>query len=180
MRADYDLVIASQPYRARASTQFKAKRVIAPLARSLAPGGRLLGIHSFGADPALEIIQTVWPGEEPFHTNRHDLLAATKNELGKAARLFNFTAGSDAKAIFRYDMHTLPGEIDSESASIGTSTLFAAWNDAAYVAQIEDQRLEEAMRDDRYLKATREVLRKHGALWFNDESFIISRKRELI
>ena len=180
IRADYDLVIASQPYRARASTQFKAKRVIAPLTRSLAPGGRLLGIHSYGSDPALEIIQNVWPGEEPFHTNRHDLLASTKAELGKAARLFNFTAGSDAKAIFRYDMHTLPGEIDSESASIGTSTLFAAWNDAAYVAQIEDQRLEEAMRDDRYLKATREVLRKHGALWFNDESFIISRKRELI
>ncbi len=180
VRADYDLVIASQPYRARASTQFKAKRVIAPLARSLAPGGRLLGIHSHGDDPALEIVQAVWPGEQPFHTNRHELLAATKAELGKASRNFNFTAGSDSKSIFRYDMHTLPGEIDSEAASIGTSTLFAAWNDAAYVAQIEDQRLEDAMRDDGYLKATREVLRKHGALWFNDESFVISRKQELI
>ena len=40
--------------------------------------------------------------------------------------------------------------------------------------------LEDAMRDDGYLKATREVLRKHGALWFNDESFVISRKQELI
>ena len=180
IRADYDLVIASQPYRARASTAFKAKRVVAPLARSLAPGGRLLGIHSHGADPALEIVQKVWPGEDPFHTNRHDLLTAVKADLGKAARGFNFIAGSDAKAIFRYDMHTLPGEIDSVSASIGTSTLFAAWNDAAYVAQIEDQRLEEAMRDDGYLKSTREVLRKHGGLWFNDESFIISRKRELV
>jgi hypothetical protein len=180
IRADYDLVIASQPYRARASTAFKAKRVIAPLSRSLAPGGRLLGIHSYGHDPALEIIQQVWPGEEPFHTSRHDLLAATKAELGKASRTFNFIAGSDAKAIFRYDMHTLPGEIEADSASIGTSTLFAAWNDAAYVAQIEDQRLEGAMRDDGYLKATREVLRKHGALWFNDEAYVISRKRELI
>ena len=180
IRADYDLVIASQPYRARAPTQFKAKRVIAPLARSLAPGGRLLGIHSCGHDPAIEIIQKVWPGEAPFQTTRHDLLAATKAELGKAARSFNFVAGSDGKAVFRYDMHTLPGEIEAENASIGTSTLFAAWNDAAYVAQIEDQRLEEAMRDDGYLKATREVLRKHGGLWFNDESFIISRKRELI
>jgi hypothetical protein len=36
--ADYDLVIASQPYRARAPIEFKARRVIAPLARSLAPG----------------------------------------------------------------------------------------------------------------------------------------------
>ena len=180
IRADYDLVIASQPYRARAPTEFKAKKVIAPLARSLAQGGRLLGIHSYGHDPALEIVQEVWPEEEPFHTSRHELLAATKAELGKAARSFNFTAGSDAKSIFRYDMHTLPGEIDTDNASIGTSTLFAAWNDAAYVAQIEDQRLEAAMKGDGYLRATREVLRRHGGLWFNDESFIISRKRELI
>jgi hypothetical protein len=180
VRADYDLVIASQPYRARASTTFKAKRVIAPLARSLAPGGRLLGIHSCGHDPALEIIQKVWPGENPFQTDRHALLAASKAELGKASRSFNFIAGSDAKAIFRYKMHTLPGEIDQDNAAIGTSTLFAAWNDAAYVAQIEDQRLEEAMASGAYLKATRDVLKAHGGLWFNDESFIISRKRELI
>src|SRR5258708_26842756 len=33
--ANYDLVMASQPYRARASVDFKAKRVIAPLARAL-------------------------------------------------------------------------------------------------------------------------------------------------
>src|SRR5262249_36165212 len=55
--ADYDLVIASQPYRARSSLDFKAQKVIAPLARSLAPGGRLIAIHSHGDDPGLEIIQ---------------------------------------------------------------------------------------------------------------------------
>src|SRR5581483_7685296 len=35
--ADYDLVIASQPYRARASVEFKAAKVIGPLVRSLRP-----------------------------------------------------------------------------------------------------------------------------------------------
>ena len=49
--ADFDLVIASQPYRARAPVEFKARRVIAPLARALAPGGRLIAIHSHGDDP---------------------------------------------------------------------------------------------------------------------------------
>ena len=44
--ANYDLVIASQPYRARASLDFKAKRVIGPLARALGPGGRLIA-HPF-------------------------------------------------------------------------------------------------------------------------------------
>ena len=54
--ADYDLVIASQPYRARASLEFKAKRVLAPLARALGPGGRMIAIHSYGHDPGMEII----------------------------------------------------------------------------------------------------------------------------
>ena len=34
--ANFDLVIASQPYRAKSSVNFRAKRIIAPLARALA------------------------------------------------------------------------------------------------------------------------------------------------
>jgi SAM-dependent methyltransferase len=175
VRADYDLVIASQPYRARASTEFKAKKVIAPLARSLGPGGRLIAIHSHGDDPGLEMVQKIWPGEQPFHTDRHALLRATKEELGAAGRDLNFNAYADNRALFKYEMHTLPTEI---AESIGTSTLFAAWNAAIYVAQIEDQRLEEAMKNNAYLDATKEVLHSHGGLWFWDESFVISRKRD--
>ncbi len=173
--AEYDLVIASQPYRARASLEFKARRVIAPLARSLGPGGRLIAIHAHGDDPGLEIIRRIWPGEDPFTTDRHALLRATKTELGSAGRTLNFGAYADARALFRYDMHTLPSEI---SETIGTSTLFAAWNAAVYVAQIEDRRLSEAISSGAYLDATREVLRRHGGLWFWDESYVISRKRD--
>ncbi len=174
-RADYDLVIASQPYRARAPLEFKARRVVAPLARSLAPGGRLIAIHSHGDDPGLEIIRHIWPEEDPFTTDRHALLRAAKAELGSAGRDLNFGAYADARSLFRYDMHTLPSEI---SVTIGTSTLFAAWNAAVYVAQIEDQRLSAAISGGAYLEATREVLHKHGGLWFWDESYVISRKRD--
>jgi hypothetical protein len=176
-RGDYDLVIASQPYRARASVEFKAKRVLAPLARSLAPGGRLIGIHSHGNDPGLEIIQQVWPDENPFTTDRHQLLRSVKTELAGAGRDLNFNAYSDARSLFKYTMHTLPSEI---SASIGTSTLFAAWNAAIYVAQIDDQRLSEVIGSSTYLDATKDVLQKHGGLWFWDESYIISRKRDAV
>jgi hypothetical protein len=179
IHADYDLVIASQPYRARASAEFKARKVIAPLALGLAPGGRLIGIHSAGDDPGLEIIQRVWPGEQPFTTTRHDILRETRAAMGAKARYFNFNALPDERSHFRYEMYTLPNEIDAEATAIGTSTLFAAWNDAAYVAQIEDDRLTEAMADSRYLEATRETLRQHGGLWFRDESYVISRKRDV-
>jgi hypothetical protein len=174
VRADYDLVIASQPYRARVPVEFKASRVIAPLTRALRRGGRLLGIHSCGRDPGLEIVRKLWPGENPFLTSRHDVLRSVRAELAKDARHYNFNAYADQRAVFRYAMHTLPSEI---AESIGTSTLFAAWNAAVYVNQIDDERLAEAMGARKYLDATREVLQAHGSLWFLDESYVISRKR---
>ncbi len=170
----YDLIVASQPWRARMSAQFKAQKVLAPLARSLAPGGRLLAIQSYGHDPGLEIIQRLWPEENPFTVDRQKLLEALKTELGREARDFTLTAPSDEKALFRYEMHTLPSEIGDR---IGTSTLFAAWNAAIYVNQIEDERLDSAVTNSKYLEATQAVLMKHGGLWFNDETFVVSRKR---
>jgi hypothetical protein len=174
-QANYDLVIASQPYRARASVEFKAKRVIAPLARALGPGGRLIAIHSHGNDPGMDIIHKIWPDDNPFTADRHQIMRVVKQELGAAGRDLNFNAYADNRSLFRYDMHTLPSEI---SESIGTSTLLAAWNAAIYVAQIEDDRLTDVVKDGRYINATRDVLRQHGGLWFYDESFVISRRRE--
>jgi hypothetical protein len=170
---NYDLALASQPWRARMSAEFKVKKVLAPIVQSLAPGGRLLAVQSCGGDPALELVQKVWPSEEPFKVNRHELIKVLKQELARDARDYNFVAGSDAKSIFRYEMHTLPSEVQQ---SIGTSTLFAAWNDAIYVNQIEDERLEPVLETSNYLKYTAEVLKKHKGLWFNDESFVVSRK----
>jgi hypothetical protein len=171
----YDLIVASQPWRARMSAKFKAERVLAPLARSLAPNGRLLVIQSYGRDPALEIIQKLWPGENPFQVDRRQLLAALKTELGREASEFSLTAPTNDKAIFRYEMHTLPSEIGDR---IGTSTLFAAWNAAIYVNQIEDERLDEVVTTGAYLAATQSVLQKHGGLWFNDETFVVSRRQK--
>jgi hypothetical protein len=175
VRADFDLVVASQPYRATATTAFKAEKVIGPLSRALNRGGRLIGIHSRGGDPGMEIIEKVWPDEDPFHDDRHAILKAVKKFLGSQSRQYNFNAGADSRAIFRYHMHTLPNEVTS---AIGTSTLLAAWNAATYVAQIEDERLEQAILSGKYIAPTREVLQQHGGLWFNDESYIISRRRD--
>ncbi len=170
----YDLILASQPWRARMGADFKVQKVLAPLARSLAPGGRLLAIQSYGHDPGLEIIQQLWPQERPFQVDRHELLAALRRELGRDARDFSLAAPPDDKAVFRYEMHTLPSEIGDR---IGTSTLFAAWNAAIYVNQIEDERLDAVVANGAYLAATQSVLQKHGGLWFNDEAFVVARRR---
>jgi len=169
----FDFVLASQPWRARTSAKFKAEKIVAPLARSLAPGGRMIVIQSCGKDPAEEVIHEFWPGEQPFPVDRHSLINELRAVLGREARHFKIREEPDEKAIFSYRMHTLPSEMGG--ASIGTSTLFAAWNASVYVNQIEDQRLEEVIRDGTYLKATEKVLNKYGGLHFNDEAFVISR-----
>jgi hypothetical protein len=169
-----DLIIASQPWRARTSAESKAQKVLAPLARSLTAGGRLLAIQSWGHDPGLEIIQRLWPDENPFQVDRSQLIMALKAELGRDAREYQLNALPDEKSIFRYEMHTLPSEIGDR---IGTSTLFAAWNAAIYVNQIEDERLDTVATTGAYLSATQQVLQKHGGLWFNDETFVVSRRR---
>jgi hypothetical protein len=170
----YDFVLASQPWRARIGAAFKVDKILAPLTRSLAPGGRLLTVQSWGRDPAAEIVDQLWPGERPFTVDRHELLEALRTALGDDAGEYHLTDPPDAQAVFRYEMHTLPSEIGDR---IGTSTLFAAWNAVVYVNQIEDERLEAALHESRYLEVTQRVLQKYGKLWFNDEAFVVERRR---
>ena len=170
---NYDFVLAIQPWRARMSAKFKASKILTPLARSLRPGGRLLTVQSYGQDPAVEIVQRLWPGENPFTVGRHDLVQALHAELGADVEKFSLLDPPDEEALFQYQMHTLPSEIADR---IGTSTLFAAWNAVIYVNQIEDERLDPVVTTGSYLEATQAVLQKHGGLWFNDEAFVVTRR----
>ena len=172
-KADYDLVLASQPYRLRVSSEVKSRNVLLPLVRSLGRGGRIIGIHSSGDDPGHQILKEIWPNDNPFVSDRHSLLKAVKNELGSDARHYNIKANSDNRSIFKYTMHSLPSELE---ASIGTSTLFAAWNAATYVGQIDEQRLEAAMKSVDYLSITQKALKKYGGLWFNENHILFQGK----
>jgi len=172
----YDLIIVSQPYRARSSAETKVARVLGPLAHALAAGGRMIAIQSTGRDPGMEIIRAVWPDEDPFRTPRDMLIAALGDHFGDAARDFEIIDPPDAE--FRFRLQLAPDEIGDAAGGIGTSTLLAAWNAAVYVAQIEDQRLTEAMSAGDYLDATRAVLARHGGLWFKNECFIVARRKD--
>ncbi|MGE4659328.1 MAG: hypothetical protein AAEJ16_00920, partial [Arenicellales bacterium] len=47
-------------------------------------------------------------------------------------------------------------------------------------AQIEDDRLQPAVASGAYLEATEKVLQKHNGIWFHDETFVVSRRRNSI
>jgi len=171
---DYDLVLAAQPYRSRTSAEPKVRTVLAPLARALAPNGRLVIVQSTGHDPGMEIVRRIWPTDEPFATPRNLLIQELDRQLndGDGPAEYSFDGMSDALALFTYHLHAMPSEVTNR---LSTSTALAAWNAAVYVAQIEDERVTEAMQHGGYLQATKDVVLKHGGLWFQDESFVVVR-----
>lgn len=174
VRRTYDLAIAAQSYRARTPLERKVSSVLVPLARALAPGGRLVGIHSYGNDPGLEIICGVWPDERPFPHRRAEILAEARHQLSSPEdATLEFPLLSDEESLFSYRLHTMPSD---ETEHIGTSTLVAAFSAAAYVAQIDEARLSAAMSGGHYLESTRAVIDRHGGVWFNDEMYLITRR----
>jgi len=173
IESEYDLIVASQSYRSRTPTESKVRSVIAPLARALARGGRLIGVHSHGNDPGLEIIREIWPDEDPFPSSRHDILNEAKAQLSQSDLVFH--EHDDSEALFRFELHAMPS---GDTKHIGTSFVLATWNAAVYVAQMDEPRIVDAMSSGDYLRATQAIIRKHGSIWFNDESFVISRNVE--
>ncbi len=171
MRDGYDMVICAQPYRSRQPAETKARTVLAPLAKSLNKAGRMVVVQSTGYDPGMEIVRKIWPEEDPFPTPRHDIIEALKKELGTDTGL-NCCDYSDEGSLFKYQLHSLPEEL----SHIGTSSLLAAWNAAVYVAQMSEKNIDEAMADNQYLDATREILKRHGGLWFLNESFVVQHE----
>jgi hypothetical protein len=169
----YDLIVAAQPYRSRTPAEPKVRTVLAPLARSLVPGGRLVVVQSTGHDPGMEVIRRIWPGEDPFQTPRHQLITELQRQLADDPGTFVFEGTADSQALFSYHLHAMPNEVSSR---ISTSTALAAWNAAIYVAQIEDERITEVMTNSAYFDATVDVVRRHGGLWFQDESFVVARR----
>jgi hypothetical protein len=170
---EYDLIVAAQPYRARHTAEVKVRVVLAPLARVLAPGGRMITIQSTGQDPGMEIIRKVWPDEDPFRTPGPVLMQELQRRLAADASDRSYIINTDSHTLFRYALHVMPNEV---SENIGTSTRLAAWNAAVYVAQIDDERITEAITHGAYLDATAEVVARQGGLWFVDESFVVTRR----
>ncbi len=130
----------------------------------------MITVQSAGRDPGMEIIRAVWPDEDPFQTPRDVLIEVLRRHLEDDAPDLDFRVCEETE--FRYRLQISPQEVAS---NIGTSTLLAAWNAAVYVAQIDDDRLTQAMTHGAYLEATRKVLAKHKGLWFNNECFVVAR-----
>lgn len=169
----YDYALLNHPYLHSHTMKFRMEHVLGPVARALVPGGQMTVVQSHGEDPAHEIVRRLWP-EQPLHvSSRYDIIQELRRDLAGEAARFSFSGLTDARSLFRFDMHTLPV---FEDGNLGPQSLAAAWNNAVYYAQVREDLAEAALREgSRYLSVTRDVLRAHGGLWFVNESFSVQR-----
>ena len=171
---EYDLCLLNHPYLHTHTMRFRIDHVLGPVARALAPGGQMTVIQAHGTDPAHEIVQNVWPDQPLPVVSRYGIIKALRQGMGKQQREYSFTGLTDSRSLFRFDMHTLPV---IEGHNLGALSLSSAWNNAVYFAQVKEELAQAAIREgSHYLDVTRDVLQKHGGLWFVDESFSVVRK----
>ena len=169
-KTNYDLIIASQPYRSRISAEKKVKYVINPMIKSLAKKGKLVVVHACGGDPGNKIIKKVWPKENPFPSLYSSIVRYIKSNTDKdLLKQINFSKPKK----FKYMLRALPNEI---SGGISTSLIFSAWNAAVYVNQISEEQIFKAERSRNYQKIVQKIVNQYKGLYFNNEIFVIDKK----
>ena len=169
-KTDYDLIIASQPYRSRVSAEKKVKYVIDPMLKSLAKKGRLVVVHACGGDPGNKIIKKIWPKENPFPYLYSSIEKYIKSNTEKS---FLKTLKFHKVKKISYVLRALPNEI---RGGIATSLIFSAWNAAVYVNQMTDEQIFKAQRIKNYQKIVQQIVNKYKGLYFNNELFVIEKK----
>ena len=171
---EYDYCLLNHPYLQSHTMRFRIDHMLRPVTAALAPGGKMTVVQAHGNDPAHEIVKRVWPGVPMPFISRHDIIRELRRSMGQIQSEFNFSGLTDATSLFRFDMHTLP---IFEGSEIGALSLTSAWNNAVYFAEVKEELAQAAIREgSRYLDITRDVLRKHGGLWFVNETFSATRK----
>ena len=171
----YDYALLSHPYLHSHTMAFRIGHVLKPVFDRMAPGGNMTVIQSQGDDPAHEIVRLVWPDQPLPTTSRYDIIREFRRSLRESREGFAVSGLTDAKSLFRFDMHTLPV---IEGHELGTQSLLAAFNNAIYFGQVKEELAQEAIHEGkRCYRVTGDVLRRHGGLWFVNEAFSVKRKR---
>ena len=167
---NYDLIIASQPYRSRISAEKKVKYVIYPMIKALNKKGKLIIVHACGNDPANKIIKKIWPKDKPFPTLYKSIIKYIRLNINKdILKDLKFSK----RKIVRYILRALPNEI---SGGIATSLIFSAWNASIYVNQISDEEIMKIEKTKNYQKIVNQIVRRYKGLYFNNELFVIEKK----
>ena len=167
---NYDLIIASQAYRAISSTITKVSNVIAPLMRLLNVSGKLLVTHSCGDDSVEKILKQAWSDRDPFPVKAKEIIEYLKNNpVGENTR---FTYSKPKSYSFKFKR--TPDQTVSELFGHGLDAKLA---NILYVGQIPEKDIMALEKNASALKRVKNAILKEERVFFKNELFAIKKIR---
>ena len=167
---NYDLIIASQAYRAASSVKVKVNNVIGPLMKLLNKSGKLLITHSCGGDSIQKILKLAFKDKEAFPNTAKDIIEYLKNNPIVENNKFNFGL---PKSYF-FNFRKTPDQTVSELFGHNTD---AKWASILYVGQILEKDIHEAENNSKLLNKIKKSINNSGKILFENEMFSITRIR---
>ena len=167
---NYDLIIASQAYRAASLVKTKVNNVIAPLMRLLNKSGRLLVTHSCGGDTVEKIIKVAWKEKDPFPNNAKDIIEYLKNNPVGENNKYSYSKPK----FYTFNFKRSPDQTVSELFGHGVD---AKWANILYIGQIPEKEIQEIEKSPATQKKIKTAINKEDKMYFKNEIFSIKKIR---
>ena len=167
---NYDLIIASQAYRAASSVGVKVNNVIGPLMRLLNKSGKLLVTHSSGGDSIQKILKLAFKDKEAFPNTAKDIIDYLKdNPVGENNKYLFAKPNS-----YFFNFKKAPDQIVTELFGHNTD---AKWANIVYVGQIPEKDIQGLEKNNRLYNKVKKAIDAAGVIQFKNEIFSIKKTR---
>ena len=167
---NYDLILASQAYRAASSVNIKVKNVIAPLMRLLNKSGKLLITHSVGGESVQKILKLAFKGKEAFPNKAKDIIGYLKDNPFGENNIYKFSKPQN----YYFTFKRAPDKTVKELFGHNTD---AKWANMLYVGQIAEKDIQAFEKNTALQKKIKRVIDKSKEIQFQNEIFSITKLR---
>ena len=166
----YDLIVASQAYRAAASVKVKVNNVIGPLMRLLNKSGKLIVTHSCGGESVQRILKLAFKNREAFPNTAKDIIEYLKDNPFGENNIYKFLNPISYYFKFRKS----PDQTVTELFGHNTD---AKWANILYVGQIPEKDILNIEANPRLYNKVKKAINNSGKIQFKNEIFSIVRQR---
>ena len=167
---NYDLIIASQAYRAASSVNVKVKNVIGPLMRLLNKSGKLLITHSIGGGSVQKVLKLAFKNKEAFPNKAKDIIEHLKDDPFGENNIYKFSKPQN----YYFTFKRAPDKTVTELFGHNTD---AKWANMLYVGQIAEKDIQALEKNTALQRKIRGVIDKSKEIQFQNEIFSITKVR---
>ena len=167
---NYDLIIASQAYRAAASVKVKVNNVIGPLMRLLNKSGKLLVTHTCGGDSIQKVLKLAFKEKEAFPNTAKDIIEYLKSNPIGENNIYNFSKPINYFFEFK-------GAPDQTVTELFGHNIDAKWANILYVGQIPERDIQNLENNRNLVNKIRKTIDGFDQIQFKNELFSITKAR---